>query len=248
MSTGNPYETDALVSQYNLFHYGEKRDILPYAFGPNQGWNYPVDCAQLLLSHHTTDLNRALDLGCAVGRSSFELARRAHYVLGVDFSQRFIEEANSVKETGTCTMERIDEGEMTTWVEAKLDPAIERKRVHFRVGDACALDQDLGSFDAVLMANLIDRLHTPTDCLSRLADLLRPGGTLVITSPYTWLEEYTPKDNWLGGRRGPTLEGLKKHLAEDFTLVHTRDLPFLIREHARKFQWSVAQASVWTRR
>jgi hypothetical protein len=28
----------------------------------------------------------------------------------------------------------------------------------------------------------------------------------------------------------------------------TKDLPFLIREHARKFQWSVAQATLWERK
>jgi hypothetical protein len=26
------------------------------------------------------------------------------------------------------------------------------------------------------------------------------------------------------------------------------DLPFLIREHQRKFQWSVAEATIWRRR
>jgi hypothetical protein len=31
-------------------------------------------------------------------------------------------------------------------------------------------------------------------------------------------------------------------------LVAAKDLPFLIREHARKFQWSVAQASLWKKR
>ena len=37
-------------------------------------------------------------------------------------------------------------------------------------------------------------------------------------------------------------------LAPDFTLVQQKDLPFLIREHARKFQWSVALGTVWQRR
>jgi hypothetical protein len=27
-----------------------------------------------------------------------------------------------------------------------------------------------------------------------------------------------------------------------------KDLPFLIREHARKFQWSVAEATIWRRK
>jgi hypothetical protein len=30
-------------------------------------------------------------------------------------------------------------------------------------------------------------------------------------------------------------------------LESIRDLPFLLREHARKYQWSVAQASLWRR-
>ena len=32
-------------------------------------------------------LNRALDVGCSVGRSSFELAREYNEVVGLDFSQ-----------------------------------------------------------------------------------------------------------------------------------------------------------------
>ena len=32
------------------------------------------------------------------------------------------------------------------------------------------------------------------------------------------------------------------------TLRQTLDLPFLIREHRRKYQWSVAEASLWQRK
>ena len=104
----------------------------------------------------------------------------------------------------------------------------------------------------VLMANLIDRLREPVRCLERLPDLLKPGGLLVVTSPYTWMQEYTARQNWLGGvevtgKPRETLDGLRSHLEPSFQLESTRDLPFLIREHARKYQWSVAQASVWRR-
>ena len=43
----------------------------------------------------------------------------------------------------------------------------------------------------------------------------------------------------------PVME--KRRLGRGFERVRVLDLPFLIREHARKFQWSVAQASVWIR-
>jgi hypothetical protein len=103
------------------------------------------------------------------------------------------------------------------------------------------------------MANLIDRLNDPKQCLQSLRELVLPGGQLIITSPYTWLDDYTPKDRWLGGFKQAgqpvsTLQGLTKHLEADFQLLQTLDLPFLIREHARKYQWSVAQASCWLRR
>jgi SAM-dependent methyltransferase len=33
---------------------------------------------------------RAVDIGCAVGRTSYELTRTFDYVLGLDYSARFI--------------------------------------------------------------------------------------------------------------------------------------------------------------
>jgi hypothetical protein len=76
---------------------------------------------------------------------------------------------------------------------------------------------------------------------------------LVLTTPCTWLEQYTSPSRWLGGfaqagRPVRTLATLQTVLEPHFTLVRTLDMPFVIREHARKFQWSVAQATVWIRR
>jgi len=79
--------------------------------------------------------------------------------------------------------------------------------------------------------------------------LMKPGGQLILTSPYTWLTDYTARSEWLGGRDGmSTTEALVEALAPAFTLVGMKELPFLIREHSRKFQWSVAQASIWRRK
>jgi len=69
----------------------------------------------------------------------------------------------------------------------------DRQRALFMQGDACNLPLDLGQFGCVLAANLIDRLRTPQNFLNRLGTLVAPGGILVITSPYTFLEEFTPK-------------------------------------------------------
>ncbi|HKI69833.1 MAG TPA: methyltransferase domain-containing protein, partial [Verrucomicrobiae bacterium] len=86
----NFYETDRAVSEYLLFHYGTPEDILPYNFGPIAALNYPVRCVTECLDVKRLPAQaRALDLGCAVGRSSFELARHCAEVIGIDFSHRF---------------------------------------------------------------------------------------------------------------------------------------------------------------
>jgi len=79
--------------------------------------------------------------------------------------------------------------------------------------------------------------------------LVVPGGQLVITTPYTWLEEFTPRKNWLGAtpHTGDPLDALRLELKDSFTLTKVQDLPFLLREHARKFQWCIAQATTWQR-
>lgn len=61
------------------------------------------------------------------------------------------------------------------------------------VGDGCNLPVELGQFGCVLAGNLICRLPDPIKFFKRLPSLVVPGGIVVITSPYTWLEEYTPK-------------------------------------------------------
>jgi 2-polyprenyl-3-methyl-5-hydroxy-6-metoxy-1,4-benzoquinol methylase len=103
---------------------------------------------------------------------------------------------------------------------------------------------DLGSFDIVHAANLLCRLAEPQRLLDRLAALVKPGGQLLLTTPCTWLEEFTPPANW---PRGSTMEWLQDKLGAHFTLAHRADLPFLIREHARKYQWSVALGTRWVR-
>jgi putative 4-mercaptohistidine N1-methyltranferase len=199
------------------------------------------------------DQARGLDLGCAVGRSAFELARHCEEVVGIDYSHRFIATAKRLRERGSLDYQFTEEGHLMKTAVAVVPPDVARERVTFEQGDAHELRADLGQFDVVLMANLVDRLHDPTRCLAQLPRVVRPRGQLILSTPCTWLEDYTPPSHWLGGsmREGKpvrTLDSLRQLLKPHFDLLHVRDLPFLIREHARKFQWSVAQASTWIRR
>jgi putative 4-mercaptohistidine N1-methyltranferase len=249
----NFYETETLVSQYLLFHYGSAEDQCPFPNGPRDALFYPIRCVTEFMPE-IGPVKDALDLGCAVGRSTFELTRWAQRSIGIDLSNRFIHAAKEIQISGVARIHRLEQGEITTQVERSMPDSIDRAKASFEVGDAMALRLDLGAFDLVLAANLIDRIRSPKLLLGSFRNLIRPDGFLILASPYTWLEEFTPKSEWLGGtyskdgQRIDTLEEIVHALGSDFTLQRTTDLPFLIREHERKYQWSVAQATVWRRK
>lgn len=208
--------------------------------------NFPAACASLLLSEtgkRKIRARRALDLGCAVGRASFELARKVPEVIGVDFSKTFISAATKLAAHGLLAFRLKQEGRLSRPVRALAPSRRIRKRVCFRCGDALHLPV-LGQFDLVLAANLLDRVKNPKFLLQRvLSRLVRPGGLLLITSPYTWSEEFTPRSQWLND----SFPAIRKVLAPHFRLLRRQDLPFLIREHRRKFQLTFADATLWIR-
>ena len=249
--TENPYESDELLTQYLLFHYGTAREVLPWPFGPKEALDYAVRCVSEPLSDHTLPENaRALDIGCAVGRSSFELSKVCSEVIGIDYAHKFIDAANDLKSAGSVDYRYTVEGKTTEAATALIPDCAHADRVTFEQGDAMDLRDHLGQFDVVLAANHICRLTDPMKFLERLPGLLNPGGLLIINTPLTWMEAFTPEINWIGGtpETGETLPGLKEILGKDFAFQTAVNMPFFIREHARKYQWSVAQSSRWLRR
>jgi SAM-dependent methyltransferase len=182
VKANNPYETDRSLAEYLLFHYGTREEILPYPFGPIAALGFPVRCVSTCLDRTALPAAaRALDLGCAVGRSSFELARSCADVLGIDRSRRFIGAAAALAAGGCIEYARVEEGHLTTPLVARVPDGIERSRVRFAVGDAMRLPKDIGRFDVLLLANLIDRLADPRRCLGRLADPAVPGVQVLNT-------------------------------------------------------------------
>lgn len=245
------YETDRAVSEYLLLHYGAGDEVFPHPFGARDGLDFARRCvAEGFAGADLAGAKRALDLGCAVGRAAFELARHVPAVVGIDFSAKFIAAAETIRRARAISYARWDEGDRTTQLAARLPDGIEPERVAFERGDALRLRPGLGAFDVVLAANLLCRVPQPAALLESLAGRVNPGGWLLLTTPFTWLAEYTAREEWLGGTpaAGSGSEAVARLLAPAFELVRRRDMPFLIREHARKFQYGIAEATLWRRR
>ena len=240
------YETDKLMSEYAEFHYGDSYFDVP---------NFPAALAKLAIAAMgNRPAHKALDLGCASGRATFELARHFDHVTGVDFSARFINQGVQLIQQGLLRYTLTDEGDLVFYKErslAGLGLENVKNKVEFFQGDACNLKSILTGYDLILAANLIDRLYDPTKFLANVHERINLGGLLLIASPYTWLEEHTKKEAWIGGykRDGEsftTLDGLKMILGNHFKLIQgPQTVPFVIRETRRKFQHTLSEVTIW---
>ena len=242
------YHSDNAVSQYCDAHYGE--DMFGVA-------NFPGEMARLCLEKLTDSpkLN-ALDLGCAVGRASFELARSFESVTGFDLSSRFIAIAKRIQKTGRVCYQRQEEGDLVSDCEvslSELNLLDTASRVTFLQGNALSLDVQLCGYDLVLLSNLIDRCPEPRRLLTNIHSRLVMGGLLVIASPYDWRDVYTSHKKWLGsffraGAPYTSLEGLTKILAKRFVMLgEPQDREFVIRETARTYRHCISQVTCWRR-
>jgi len=282
------YETQALLDMYLGLHFPaskgpagaeEVAPLLAHDKAPHHALRFPQRVAKMLIEHALTSPTsasssnkkngptRALDVGCAVGGSSFELATSFDEVVGFDFSASFVRAAQAMQRGETLEFKVPIEGDYQAQVTATHEPNVSPEalaRCSFHTGDACALldrhqAQDPllnGQFDGAVVANLLCRLPKPRAFLDGLAAVLKPGGVAVVVTPYSWLDEFTPQGEWLGGAKDATTG---KHVAAKDVLeaemnqrglvkVHEEQVPLVIREHQRKYQYIVSEATVWRKK
>jgi putative 4-mercaptohistidine N1-methyltranferase len=266
---GNVYETDESLHMYLGLHYpssGEAEGIppiLPHANSPVHGTHFPQRVANLLLSlNPELTNNKALDIGCAVGGASFELAKTFDYVDAFDFSASFVDAAKKMQSGESKMPFKIPvEADLFEEVEAVLEPGVTSEianKVNFFVGDACKIkdmsaDNKLDTYDGIIMSNLLCRLPDPMACLNGLNGIVNKGGVVVMVTPFSWLTEFTPRGKWLGGFYDPVSKepirslDVLQSIMEDrgFEKIHDEEIPLVIREHARKYQYIVSAATGW---
>lgn len=215
--------------------------------GPVPGAARRCLSALLGLSAPRAGMARLLDLGCAAGRTSFDLAA-AHpgaLVLGADLHLGVLRLAQQAA-SGRLGYPRRRIG--LVYDRRAFDVALPgAERVDFWACDATALPFRAGQADLCLGLNLLDCVPDPRALLESLARVTRPGGHVLLSTPYDWSTRATPVGHWLGGHsqraahRGAgepflqaLLEGAADHAVTGLALrAEQADFPWHTRLHER---------------
>merc|ERR1740130_2053193 len=162
-------------------------------------------------------MGKALEVGAGTGRAAFELSKSFDHVHGGDYSQTFVDVAqalmNGEEQKGTMWNDRTAGTVVEKSIAAK---ELGIGNVSFSWQDAHDLPDE--QFDLICAFNLVDRIQKPGHFLRSIRHRLNEGGVLVLSSPYTLLEQFTAKDEWLGGYKygdndSPTMyNGIKELL------------------------------------
>ncbi|RYD01255.1 hypothetical protein N752_30120 [Desulforamulus aquiferis] len=106
---------------------------------------------------------QVLDVGCSEGILALLLAREGFKVVGVDINQEALKYA---------------EGLFKNEAESVC------KRASFINGDLMAVEFAGDSFDTVILGELLEHLLHPALILERACHFLKPGGKLLVTTPF----------------------------------------------------------------
>jgi ubiquinone/menaquinone biosynthesis C-methylase UbiE len=121
------------------------------------------------------------DLGCGTGSLTFELARFARKVIGVDLSNEMLKRGRAIaKERGVGNVE-------------------------FRQGDLLKLPLPSHSVDAAFCVMVLHFLPDPARAIAGLCRIVRPGGSVILVDlvqhKQEWMREQMAH-RWLGFERG----------------------------------------------
>jgi SAM-dependent methyltransferase/uncharacterized protein YbaR (Trm112 family) len=189
-----------------------------------------------------------LDLGCSVGRTTFELARRHEVlVLGVDLNFSMLQMAMTIMNTRAVTYDRKRGGIVFERRHFSVDFP-QSEAVDFWACDVTNLPFADAGMALGTSLNLLDCVSSPYDHLRELTRVLKPGGAALLSTPYDWSAYATAVESWLGGHsqrannQGRSADILRALFAdgghpkalEALTLVAEEDsVPWTLRLHDR---------------
>lgn len=115
--------------------------------------------------------HRVLDLGCGAGRHTYAALERGAHVVGVDLDRELLED---VQEMAAAML-----------LSGDLPP---EAGAAFLCGDATRLPFATGSFDRIIVSEVLEHIPDDTGAMQEIERVLHPDGKAAVSVPRWWPE------------------------------------------------------------
>ena len=239
------------LSSYGWCHYG---DLNPENADPEAGSTFH---ASQILESHFNELRSThkfesktegviIDLGCSVGRNSFELAKSSNQMtLGVDVNVAMLRMARSILDEGNVKYPLRRGG--VVYTDVQFDAEFENsEQVDFWACDATCLPFESDSFERCHCLNTLDSVSSPYELIQSVSRILSVNGVATIACPYDWSSSVTGIEAWIGGHsqranhEGKSDEVMRRLFSPPYEIFPSLrlvsekdDIPWVVRLHDR---------------
>ena len=158
-----------------------------------------VDTALALLEPKRPAHGMWIDLGCAVGRATMELALRTdELAVGTDLSFSMLRVAERARRESHVVVPLRRLGLVFDRRDIEV-PQMPAERMGFWCCDVGNLPFADATFDGALSLNVLDCVPSPLQHLLEMGRVLAGGAPALASAPYDWSANATPVAQWLGG-------------------------------------------------
>jgi len=238
------------ISSYGWDHYG---DLAPEGEFENENHTAKPGSALNCLEAGLALLPNKpqvpiLDIGCALGRTSFELAKKQDALtLGIDINFSKLRIAQQVLQKGIVSFPLKQLGVAYEQHEYAANFS-HKKHVDFWLCNALALPFDNSTFNFASLLNVLDVVPAPKILLASISNILASGSYAIFSTPYDWSPPVN-MESWIGGKKvhqtlkGDSLQILKSLLASESQTGEFNKLkmiaeiehhPWFVRVHKRR--------------
>lgn len=132
-----------------------------------------------------------LDVGCSVGRYTFECAKKG-FAVGLDANFEHLRLAAGFQRTGKISYTRKTRTLSREAVESDFSPS---KKALFLLADIHDPPFKMETFDFISALNVIDSVKLPLTALGQMDAMLKQNGRLFLSTPYLWNADIS--EDWL---------------------------------------------------
>ena len=249
LSNGTGYNSRGMLSAYLWSHFCDL-------------FNDPdaTDAYKVWSAYFKGTNGYALDIGCAVGRLSFEMSKTHPYVIGIDTSKSFIQKARDLLIKKRLDFDLIIEGQIVERRSCDLDRQWNYDNVEFIVADALALPFPKNLFSTVSSVNVLEKVPDPLLHLAEANRVLREKDSIFLFSdPFSWDESVMDPGLWLGGKadgkyRGRGMDNINRILSDgdgifepSLRIIDKKNIAWKIRKTANLWEHINSQSIIATR-